>query len=95
MIRRAGAAGARPAVVAVAAALLLSAAATSQARAQGMAARFTRRVPDLEADAVRYLCADYAVDNSKLKASGYRLLYPDFAASMREIGQRFRDGTLA
>ncbi len=65
------------------------------ARAQGMATRFTGRVPDLEADAVRYLCADYAVDNTKLKASGYRLLYPDFAASMREIGQRFRDGTLA
>ena len=28
-----------------------------------------RRIPDLEADAVRYLCADYVVDNAKLKAT--------------------------
>jgi hypothetical protein len=27
------------------------------------------------------------VDNSKLKAAGYRLLYPDFAASMRDMGE--------
>jgi nucleoside-diphosphate-sugar epimerase len=63
------------------------------ARVQGMAARFSRRVPDLEADAVHYLRADYAVDNAKLKASDHRLLYPDFAESMREIGRRFRDAT--
>ena len=62
------------------------------ARVQGFTARLARRIPDLELDAVRYLCADYVVDNSKLKASGYRLLYPDFAESMREIGRRYRDG---
>ena len=25
----------------------------------------------------------------KLKAAGYRLLYPDFAASMRDMGERY------
>ena len=64
------------------------------ARASGFVARITGRIPDLEADAVRYLGNDYVVDNARLKASGYRLLYPDFAASMRDIGRRFRDGTL-
>jgi len=34
------------------------------------------------------------VDNARLKAAGYRLRYPDFSASMREIGQRFREGSL-
>lgn len=65
------------------------------ARMQGLVARLARRIPDLEADAVRYLRADYAVDNARLKATGYRLLYPDFAESMRDMGQRFRAGTLA
>ena len=64
------------------------------ARAQGFVARLARRIPDLEADAVRYLCTDYAVDNAKLKATGYRLLYPDFAESMCDIGRRFRSGSL-
>ncbi len=64
------------------------------ARVQGLVARLARRIPDLETDAVRYLRADYAVDNSRLKATGYRFLYPDFAASMRELGQRFRNGGL-
>jgi nucleoside-diphosphate-sugar epimerase len=63
------------------------------ARAQGFAARLARRIPDLEADAVRYLCADYVVSNARLQATGYRLLFPDFAESMREMGQRFREGT--
>jgi UDP-glucose 4-epimerase len=65
------------------------------ARIQGLVARLARRIPDLEADAVRYLRADYAVDNARLKAAGYRLLYPDFAESMHDMGQRFRAGTLA
>jgi nucleoside-diphosphate-sugar epimerase len=43
------------------------------------------RIPDLEYDAVRYLYDDYIVDNTKLKASGYRLLYPDFRDSMAQI----------
>jgi len=62
------------------------------ARVQGFAARLTRRIPDLEVDAVRYLSADYVVDNGKLKATGYRLLYPDFAESMRDLGRRHRNG---
>jgi len=62
------------------------------ARVQTLLARLTQRIPDLESDAVRYLCADYVVDNARLKAAGYRLLHPDFVASMREIGQRFRSG---
>jgi len=41
---------------------------------------------------VRYLNADYVVDNAKLKATGYRLRYPDFAASMQDMAQRFRAG---
>lgn len=64
------------------------------ARVSGFAARLAGRIPDLETDAVRYLCNDYVVDNARLKASGYRLLYPDFVESMREMGRRFRNGTL-
>ena len=56
------------------------------ARVEGLVARYRGRIPDLELDAVRYLGADYVVDNGKLKAAGYRLRYPDFAASMREMG---------
>lgn len=63
------------------------------ARVQGLAARLSRRIPDLELDAVRYLRGDYVVDNAKLKATGYRLRYPDFAASMRELGRRYRNGS--
>jgi nucleoside-diphosphate-sugar epimerase len=68
---------------------------TAAARVQGLMARLARRIPDLEVDAVRYLCADYVVDNHKLEASGYRLRYPDFTESMREIGRRYRNGGLA
>jgi UDP-glucose 4-epimerase len=57
------------------------------ARVQGAAARLRGRIPDLELDAVRLLRDDYLVDNSKLKASGYELLYPDFRVSMRQLGE--------
>jgi hypothetical protein len=30
------------------------------------------------------------VDNTQLRQSGYRLRYPDFADSMRELGARHR-----
>lgn len=66
---------------------------TAGARVQGFVARLARRIPDLEVDAVRYLGADYIVDSGKLKAAGYRLLYPDFAASMRDLGRRYRNGS--
>ncbi len=55
------------------------------ARVQGWVAGARGKIPDLEFDAVRYLYDDYVVDNSKLKAAGYRFIYPDFAASMRQM----------
>jgi nucleoside-diphosphate-sugar epimerase len=61
------------------------------ARMQGRLARRTGRIPDLEEDAVRYLHDDYVVDNAKLKATGYLLLYPDFADSMRDVGWVHRE----
>jgi len=60
------------------------------ARVQGAVAALRGTIPDLEADAVRYLRDDYVVDNSRLRAAGYRLLYPDFASSMRDLGRRWR-----
>jgi UDP-glucose 4-epimerase len=57
------------------------------ARLQGSVARLRGRIPDLELDAVRLLRDDYIVDNSRLKSTGYQLLYPDFRASMKEMGR--------
>jgi UDP-glucose 4-epimerase len=57
------------------------------ARFQGPIARLRGRIPDLELDAVRLLRDDYLVDNSKLKATGYELIYPDFRTSMLELGR--------
>ena len=48
------------------------------------------KVPDLELDAVNYLCDDYVVDNTKLKETGYVFQYPDFEQSMRQMGETFR-----
>jgi len=62
----------------------------AMARLQGSVARLRGRIPDLELDAVRLLRDDYLVDNSKLKSTGYQLRYPDFQASMREMGERGR-----
>lgn len=64
------------------------------ARLQGPIARRRGRVPDLELDAVRLLRDDYLVDNSKLKATGYQLVYPDFRASMLEMGRRAGAGSV-
>lgn len=61
------------------------------ARVQGVVAALRGTIPDLEADAVRYLCDDYVVDNSRLRAAGYRLSYPDFAESMRGLGRDWRE----
>ncbi len=57
---------------------------------KGAVAKLRGRIPDLELDAVRLLREDYIVDNSKLRATGYALLYPDFRASMQEIGRTCR-----
>jgi nucleoside-diphosphate-sugar epimerase len=60
------------------------------ARLQGAVARRRGRIPDLELDAVRLLRDDYIVDNARLKSTGYELLYPDFRASMQEMGRTCR-----
>jgi UDP-glucose 4-epimerase len=48
------------------------------------------KVPDLEYDAVRYLYDDYVVDNSKLKKTGYKFLYPDFTKSMDQMKEWYK-----
>ena len=60
------------------------------AKFDGMASARKGRIPDLELDAVKYLYADYVVDNSKLKKTGYRMIYPDFRQSMKQIGEEYR-----
>ncbi len=55
------------------------------ARVDGRMSARKGSIPDLELDAVRYLYDDYVVDNSKLKATGYRMIYPDFEKSMEQI----------
>ncbi|MFZ5571047.1 MAG: NAD-dependent epimerase/dehydratase family protein [Thermodesulfobacteriota bacterium] len=60
------------------------------ARLEGLVCRFRNRIPELEYDAARYLAADYIVDNSRLKQTGFRFRYPDFAASMEQLGAAFR-----
>ena len=60
------------------------------ARLEGAAAARKGTIPDLEYDAVKYLCGDYVVDNSKLKDAGYKLIYPDFIDSMAQMGRWYR-----
>jgi UDP-glucose 4-epimerase len=49
------------------------------------------KIPDLEYNAVKYLYADYVVDNTKLKSTGFKLKYPDFKESVKDLGERFRN----
>jgi UDP-glucose 4-epimerase len=60
------------------------------ARLDGAVSARKGRIPDLELDAVKYLYDDYVVDNSKLNALGYRMIYPDFKASMKQMGEWYR-----
>lgn len=60
------------------------------AKIDGAKAARKGRIPDLEYDAVKYLYHDYVVDNSKLKAAGYTMLYPDFRESMKQMGEWYR-----
>jgi nucleoside-diphosphate-sugar epimerase len=60
------------------------------ARIDGMIAARKGTVPDLEYDAVKYLYDDYIVDNGKLKTAGYRLIYPNFKASMKQMARWYR-----
>ncbi len=60
------------------------------ARVDGAISARRGRIPDLELDAIKYLYDDYVVDNGKLKATGYRMIYPDFRESMRQMGEWYR-----
>jgi nucleoside-diphosphate-sugar epimerase len=60
------------------------------ARVDGFVSKVKGRIPDLEYDAVRYLGSDYVVDNSALKATGYRFIYPDFEGSMKQMGEWYK-----
>jgi nucleoside-diphosphate-sugar epimerase len=60
------------------------------ARVDGTVSARKGQIPDLELDAVRYLYNDYIVDNSKLKSMGYRMIYPDFKESMKQMGEWYR-----
>jgi nucleoside-diphosphate-sugar epimerase len=64
------------------------------ARADGFVSARKGKIPDLECDAVCYLCNDYVVDNTALRKSGFTFLYPDFEKSMEEIARLYRDGKL-
>lgn len=63
------------------------------ARVDGFISGLKGKIPDLEYDAVKYLYDDYVVDNSKLLKTGFRLQYPDFRTSMRELGKLYRKST--
>jgi len=60
------------------------------AKMDGRAAAKKGTIPDLEYDAVKYLYNDYVVDNAKLKNTGYRLIYPDFYESMKQIAAWYK-----
>ena len=61
------------------------------ARMDGFISKMRGRIPDLEYDAVRYLGGDYVVDNTALKATGYRFIYPDFEESMKQMGEWYKE----
>jgi nucleoside-diphosphate-sugar epimerase len=61
------------------------------ARVDGFTSKMRGRIPNLEYDAVRYLGGDYVVDNTALKATGYRFIYPDFEESMKQMGEWYRE----
>jgi nucleoside-diphosphate-sugar epimerase len=65
------------------------------ARLDGFMSRRKGRIPDLEYDAVRYLCDSYVVDISRLKGTGYKFIYPDFEESMKQIGEWYRQSEAA
>lgn len=60
------------------------------ARVDGAVSASKARIPDMELDAVKYLYDDYVVDNTKLKSLGYRMIYPDFRGSMKQMGEWYR-----
>jgi nucleoside-diphosphate-sugar epimerase len=63
------------------------------ARMDGFVSRMRGRIPDLEYDAVRYLADDYVVDITRLKGTGYKFIYPDFAESMKQMGEWYKQSS--
>ena len=61
------------------------------ARVEGFVARRKGKIPDLELAALAYLEDDYVVDNQRLLATGFEFEYPDFAASMRQMADWYRE----
>jgi nucleoside-diphosphate-sugar epimerase len=57
------------------------------ARISGYSATLRGKIPDLEYDAACYLSDDYIVDNTKLKNTGFKLQFPDFRESMKQMGE--------
>jgi len=47
-------------------------------------ARITGTKPLFEADSIDYIACGRAIDNEKLRKAGYKLLYPDILASLKE-----------
>jgi UDP-glucose 4-epimerase len=65
------------------------------ALADGFFSERKGKVPDLEFEAVKYLVDDYVVDNTRLKETGYKFLYPDFKESMKQMGEWHRRNSTA
>ncbi len=59
------------------------------ARVDGLVSGLKGKIPDLEYEAVKYLYYDYVVDNSKLEKSGFKLQYPNFKESMKQLGELY------
>jgi nucleoside-diphosphate-sugar epimerase len=57
------------------------------AKIDGWVSGLRGKIPELEYDATKYLDADYIVDNSELKKTGYKLKYPYFKSSMKQLGE--------
>lgn len=59
------------------------------AQIDGFISGLKGKIPDIEFDAVKYLHNDYIVDNKRLKSTGFKLKYPDFKDSMKQMGEYF------
>lgn len=59
------------------------------ARIDGLVSGLKGKIPDLEYEAVKYLYHDYVVNSSKLAQTGFKLKYPDFKASMKQLGELY------
>jgi len=53
-------------------------------------ARITGKRPLIEKESIRYLTFDSLMDNSKIKALGYKLVYPDALVGLKETIEWYR-----